>query len=248
MKAFIVALQFLTRFPTPRLHEVAERDTAMSLLFYPLIGALMGAVLWWVDGLLQPLALNSALHAALILALWVWLSGGLHLDGVADCADAVAGGRGDRERMLALMKDPGNGTAAVLQLVLLLLLKWAALITILHNGLAVLLVAVLALGRGSVLFLFATTPYVRSGGLGQAMTRARPAWLFAAFLLTLGAVAYWSYPYTPLVLAYALHLMVMRWVWLRRIGGITGDVCGQLIEGGELVMLLAIIVLPVLHL
>jgi adenosylcobinamide-GDP ribazoletransferase len=67
------------------------------------------------------------LHAALLLTVWVLLSGGLHLDGLADSADAWLGGFGDRERTLTIMKDPRSGPIAVVVLVLVLLLKFCAL-------------------------------------------------------------------------------------------------------------------------
>jgi adenosylcobinamide-GDP ribazoletransferase len=104
LRPFLVALQFLTRLPVHMPEPPDEREIGQSLLYYPLVGLLLGlmlAALAWAmrDG-------SSMLHAALLLAMWVLMTGGLHLDGLADSADAWVGGQGSRERTLAIMKDP----------------------------------------------------------------------------------------------------------------------------------------------
>lgn len=240
-QSFFIAWQFLTRFPAPHYEYVSERSVAASLLYYPLIGALMGGLLWQLNEYLPLLHLNPWLQAAILLAIWVWMSGGLHLDGVADCADAVAGGNGDRQRILELMKDSSAGTAAVVHVVLVLLLKWAALLTLIRLDMTYLLVMVFALGRSSVLFLFTTTAYVREQGLGRGMADSlyRGA-SFGVFLLALiGAIIAAPYVIMPVPVIFALYLVWLRHRWIKHIGGITGDVCGMAIETSEVVMLLA---------
>lgn len=238
--AFFIAWQFLTRFPSPRFQHFSQRAVAASLLYYPLIGAMMGAVLWGVNQYLPLLPLNPWLQAAVLLMIWVWMSGGLHLDGVADCADAVAGGNGDRQRILDLMKDSAAGTAAVIHLVLVLLLKWAALLSLIRMEMTSLLVIVLALGRNSVLFLFTTTAYVRKQGLGQHMAEGlQRGASFTVFLLVLvAAVLALPYPLMLLPVIYGLYLLWLRQHWIKLIGGITGDVCGMAIEKSETLILL----------
>src|SRR4030067_260313 len=109
VRSFFIAVQFLTRFPLPAFDRPKGRDAGRSLLFYPLVGLLIGAVL---------VALNEAaagaaesVRAALLLAAWVIVTGGLHLDGLADSADAWVGGLGDPGRTPALLKDPRSGPA-----------------------------------------------------------------------------------------------------------------------------------------
>ena len=115
-----MALQFLSGWPVSWPGMPAPREVGRSLLFCPLVGRLFGLVLWWGSHLLQ--AVPVPLHAALLLSLWVLLSGGLHLDGLADSADAWLGGFGDRERTLQIMKDSRSGPVAIVTLVLVLLL------------------------------------------------------------------------------------------------------------------------------
>ena len=104
MRAFWLSLQFLTRIPTPQFAEIAPQTVGRSLLFYPLVGLIIGGLLLAVTQLTA--AASPLVTSALVLATWLLLSGALHIDGVADMADAWVGGQGDRERTLAIMKDP----------------------------------------------------------------------------------------------------------------------------------------------
>lgn len=240
MTSLLIALQFLTRLPV-RLPGMPEpREIGRSLLWYPLVGLLIGVLLvgaaWLLDG--QP----TLLSAALLLALWVGLSGGLHLDGLADTADAWVGGYGDRERTLTIMKDPRSGPIAVVVLVVLLLLKFAALAAVLQAGQWLLLVLAPWLARGMLPLLFMTTPYVRPGGLGQALAehlprRELPLWLAAqgVAMLVLGWSAW---------VALAAALVVFGWLrgrFLQRLGGTTGDTAGALVELVEVGVLVGVV-------
>ena len=149
----LIALQFLTRLPVRLPGMPAPEQVGRSLLWYPLVGLLLGALLLAAQALLnqQP----AVLQAALLLTLWVALSGGLHLDGLADTADAWVGGYGDRERTLAIMKDPRSGPIAVVVLVLLLLLKFAALLVLLQAGQTLALLLAPWLGRSALPLLLA---------------------------------------------------------------------------------------------
>ena len=165
----------------------------------------------------------------------------MHLDGLADTADAWVGGFGDRARTLAIMKDPCCGPIAVVALVVLLLLKFAALWALLAAGhWAALLLAPL-LGRSALLLLFLGTPYVREGGLGSAMAAnlpARDGWrvLLGAALACL--LAGWSGLLALLVAALAFALC--RRALLRRLGGTTGDTAGAVLELLECAVLVAL--------
>ena len=114
LQAFLIALQFLTRLPVRLPEAPGEQDIGRSLLYYPLVGLLLGFTL---AALAWALGEGTLLHAAILLAAWVLMSGALHLDGLADSADAWAGGQGDRERSLAIMKDPACGPAGAVALI-----------------------------------------------------------------------------------------------------------------------------------
>ncbi|MHC6224471.1 adenosylcobinamide-GDP ribazoletransferase [Pseudomonas sp. X10] len=240
MLPFWIALQFLSSLPVRLPGMPAPEQMGRSLLFYPLVGLLFGLLLWAASGLLQGTA--APLHAALLLACWVLLSGALHLDGLADSADAWLGGFGDRERTLQIMKDPRSGPIAVVTLMVVLLLKFCALWVLVDVGQGALLVLAPVLGRAALLGLFLCTPYVRPGGLGQALSdhlprRAGPWVLLASALLCLGLGGLRG--------GLALLLAVLVFTWLRylmcrRLGGTTGDTAGALVELLELAVLLGL--------
>src|SRR3981081_3550844 len=125
VRPMLIAVQFLTCFPIRLATPPAGREVGLSLLWYPALGLLLGLLLWVAAMLLSPLA--TPLAAAVVLAAWVSCTGALHLDGLADTADAWVGGHGNRERTLAIMKDPCWGRGAVAAVVGLLLVKFAAL-------------------------------------------------------------------------------------------------------------------------
>jgi adenosylcobinamide-GDP ribazoletransferase len=189
--------------------------------------------------------LTDFLTAALLLALWVGLTGGLHLDGLADSADAWLGGYGDRERTLAIMHDPCSGPIAVVVLVIVLLLKFSALQSLLAQGATGLLVVTPLLGRTALVVLFLTTPYVRSRGLGSELAHEVPRSMsLAVVILTAILVAGWlGRNGIVLLLVSALVFWLLRRLMQRRIGGTTGDTAGALLEIMETQILLVLAIL-----
>ena len=240
MLPFWIALQFLSSLPIRLPGMPQPQELGRSLLLYPLVGLLFGGLLWGLSALLAGAPLM--LHAALLLTVWVLLSGGLHLDGLADSADAWLGGFGDRERTLTIMKDPRSGPIAVVTLVLVLLLKFCALLALIEQqNSAVLLVAPL-IGRSALLAVFLTTPYVRAGGLGQALADHLPrrAGWWVLGLSALGCVVLAGYAgLWALVLATAGFVWLRR-VVMRRLGGTTGDTAGALLELLEVLVLVGL--------
>nr|WP_312230653.1 adenosylcobinamide-GDP ribazoletransferase [Pseudomonas sp.] len=231
-----IALQFLTRLPVRLSGMPTPEQTGRSLLFYPLVGGLIGTLLIAAAHLLE--GAPAVLQAALLLTLWVGLTGALHLDGLADSADAWMGGFGDRERTLAIMKDPRSGPIAVVVLVLLLLLKFAALLALLDQGNHLVLILAPVLGRGALLALFLYTPYVRPGGLGDALKAHLPrssATVALAVTTLLGLLlgGFW------VMMAVAGVFLWLRRMMLQRLGGTTGDTAGALLEVIECAVLLA---------
>ncbi|WP_374666515.1 adenosylcobinamide-GDP ribazoletransferase [Acinetobacter sp.] len=241
MMPFWIALQFLTVFPIQLKTIPSAQQNGRSLLFYPVIGLLIGLILLAVAVLLQPVPL--ILQASLILVIWIWLTGGLHLDGLADTADAWVGGFGDAERTLKIMKDPACGPIGVLSLIIICLLKWSALYLLLEQQLYGALLLFPVFGRLTALFLFLTAPYVRAKGLGSAMADHLPrtaAWL----LIALSVIASLYFSWLGLIASVSTFIC---WIYLRRkfiqrIGGMTGDTIGAGIEITECISLLAFVV------
>ena len=171
------------------------------------------------------------------------LTGGLHLDGLADSADAWAGGLGERERSLEIMKDPRSGALAIVILILVMLVKFAALHALLtKNSLLIVIVPVMA--RAAIPLLFITTDYVRENGLGSDMVNHLPRKgvyvsvvlsLCLVFVLADFSVVLWLIAVAVLVFYFLRQLMIDR------IGGTTGDTAGALIEILEAILLTTLV-------
>jgi adenosylcobinamide-GDP ribazoletransferase len=240
MRAFLLALQFLTTLPVRvnRAHDASLQ--ALSLLWYPAVGLVLGGLLQLFCELLPP---PFYLQAMLTVALWIVFTGGLHLDGLSDCADAWVGGLGDRDRTLQILKDPLCGSMGVIALVTLISLKGVALAAVIQNGQLHWLWTVPFLARMSLILLFATTRYVRPQGLGEILARdfsrvwARRV-LFAATVATCAILPMhlWIVLFSVLLIIFLL----VRRSSMHRLAGFTGDVAGAQVELIELGLLLAL--------
>ena len=236
VRGLLAAIGFLTRLPVPaKVFDGAAAPSA-SLAWYSAVGLLIGGLVYGLSWLLASAPPMQA--AAVLLLAWVALTGGLHLDGLADSADAWVGGLGDRERTLAIMKDPRSGPMGVTAVVLVLLLKFAALASLPPHSAALWLAPLLA--RAALTGAFMVTPYVRSGGLGSSLVGTSRAACMAglAFACVVSLGDGWR-GVRALVVA-LLAFAAWRLACMRRLGGMTGDTCGALAELTEAVVLVAL--------
>lgn len=240
MRALLVAVGFLTRVPVPPRVFDDARARSQSLAWYPLVGALLGLALAASAWLLRDAP--PLLSAALLVVAWIAATGALHLDGLADSADAWIGGLGDRERTLAIMKDPRCGPAGVVALVAVLLLKSAALASLPPQAHASLLLPPL-LARTALTMAFVSTRYVRASGIGSALAGAsRAGCLFAvASALALALAAMSGVVGIVAVATAAVVFALWRRACLTRLGGFTGDTAGALAELVEAAVLVAVV-------
>lgn len=240
IRAFVLALQLLTRLPAPSPKSPPKpEELGWSVLWFPVVGLIIGALLaglhtalWLVD---------PGVLAALILSVWVLVTGGLHLDGLADTADAWIGGQGDRDRTLAIMKDPRSGPIAVAVIVLVLLNKFAALQVLLAGDARLVLLLTPALGRVVIVLLLITTPYVRAEGLGASYADYLPRLSCTALVLlaAITTVALLGWQGGLLLAVLGTGFLGMRHWLLARLGGATGDTLGAACELAETAALLA---------
>jgi adenosylcobinamide-GDP ribazoletransferase len=238
IQPFLIALQFLTQLPVQLGVQPCEKDIGRSLLYYPLVGLMIGALLVTLGW-----SLNNAptlITAALLVTAWIMITGGLHLDGLADSADAWIGGMGDREKTLAIMKDPACGPAGVVAILLIILLKFTALHSLLMTDEWTALFLATIIGRTLLPVLLLTTPYVRLNGLGFILSTYQPkrmSIIGVAITTALILLATRLYGLWLLIAAITLFL-ILRHMMLRRIGGTTGDTAGALVEVVETTVLL----------
>jgi adenosylcobinamide-GDP ribazoletransferase len=236
MRGLFAAIGFLTRLPVPARAFDGARSPSAQLAWYPAVGLLIGGLLWCLGWLLS--GAPPLLAAALLLAAWVVLTGALHLDGLADSADAWVGGLGDRERTLAIMKDPRSGPIGVTAVVLVLLLKFAALASLPQPSAALWVAPLLA--RAALTVAFMTTPYVRSGGLGSGLVGESRLACGLALVLTVVVSLFAGWHGVRALVAATLVFAWWRWACQSRLGGMTGDTCGALTELTEAAVLVAL--------
>jgi adenosylcobinamide-GDP ribazoletransferase len=231
MKGLLIAIQFLTRLPTPRL-RVSGAEFGASIRWFPAVGLILGAIVAggsWVGAAIDPWTGTLA-----GLVLWVAVTGALHLDGLGDVADAAGAAHKDRDRVLAVLADPHIGSfgavAIGMQLIAKLVLLHALVAT--NAWLAIGLIPFAA--RIAPLFWTRWLPDLHAGLASRFRAAVRPLDLaiWAAALLP----AIWFSP--SLLAAPVLWFGWAAWLW-RKLGGISGDGHGAGIELTETGLLLA---------
>lgn len=133
MRSLILAVQFLTRLPTPQLKTFDPAWLADAARWFAPVGLLVGAVVWLA--VLAGSLLDPWLGALLGLLAWLWVTGGLHLDGLADLADAQGAAHRSRERFLEVLKDPHLGSFGVMSMAMQLIAKLVLLMLVLKFAL-----------------------------------------------------------------------------------------------------------------
>lgn len=239
LRAAAAAVAFLTRLPVGRRLSLDGADVARGALLFPLVGAGMGVILG-LTAMLLDARLPALAAAGAALALGLLLTGAIHLDGLADTADAL-GGR-SRADALAIMRDHAVGTYGAAAVVLDLLLKATAIATLLERGDAVLaLVSAGALSRAAALPLAFALPYARDpSGPGGVLSGRVTIWAAAGGIaLAAGiAVALLGIPGGVMVGAVGLGTLLLGLAYRHWLGGVTGDLLGAATELSETLALL----------
>jgi adenosylcobinamide-GDP ribazoletransferase len=242
-RALLAAVTFLTRLPLGGAVRLDGDDVARAGPAFPLVGAGIGAAVGATAAGLSH-SLTPLLAAAVAVALGALLTGALHLDGLADSADAL--GARSRTRALEIMRDHAVGAYGAVAIAIDLLLRTAALSALLgHGGVLRLAVAAGALSRLAPVALAALLPYARpGGGAGAPLTRGgRPRALVAA-ALAVGVAAAVAGSDGLVLAALTAVLVALGAVWLRHwLGGVTGDTLGAASELVELVVLVCAVAL-----
>lgn len=245
--AFSLALQFLTRIPVPVRSVLRPEDYGRSVFFFPFVGLIIGLIISLMMAGLDSLfpRADPGVAAVLLLTAWVLITGGLHLDGLADVADAWIGGHGDRDKTLAIMKDPRSGPMAMMVVVLIMLAKFAALRAAVERDAWEMLVWTPVLGRSAMLLMMLTTSYVRPGGIGVVYTEHLPRRGCVGLLLALTTlvVLQWRWDSAALLVLLGIGFVFLRRAFLQRLGGTTGDTLGATCELTEASALLILVLL-----
>lgn len=230
-----MSLALLTTIPFRHPEDWQAGDGGRVAAWFPLVGALIGGVVWlaW-SGLIQ--FFPPLLSGILTLAVWVALTGGLHLDGLADCCDGLLGVAGPARR-LEIMKDPRLGAFGVIGLILILMLKGTALASLSSTTSAGIFLAA-TLGRWCILPA-GLLPAVSPGGMGaDFVSGLQRRSLLLAGILPLGLAIILGMKGIVAMLIGLLAALVILAFAKTRIGGVNGDVFGCVVEVVETVVLL----------
>ena len=235
MQSLILAFQFLTRLPMPQVRDFTPARLATSVRWFPFVGLVIGGVLLalvWLASRIDPW-----LAAWFGLLGWIVVTGGLHLDGLADVADALGAAHRDRERLLAVLKDPHLGTFGVLTLIVQLSGKLVLLELVVRNSHWAALVLIPAWARLGILFWQTLPPL--APGYGARMSESVPKRARALWLALLAVLSLFVAP--PLLAAPLVIWLYRRWL-LKKLGGMTGDCLGAGVEVVELALLISLLV------
>ena len=239
MRTLRIAFGLMTTLPVKLPDDWSPGDSGRAAIWFPLVGLVVGALTWlaWKGAML----IFPPLVAGIItLVAWVALTGGLHLDGLADCCDGLLASV-PTERRLEIMKDPHLGAFGVIGLTLVLLLKAATLATLTPaTSFGILLAATLA--RWCVLPA-GLRPSGRPGGLGADFSLGlQRSFIYVGAVLPMAlAVVLQVQGSLSLLAGVGVTLLILR-LARSRIGGVTGDVLGTIVEVVETVVLLVFVV------
>ncbi|WNC30582.1 adenosylcobinamide-GDP ribazoletransferase [Thermosynechococcus sp. PKX82] len=226
------AIAFYTCLPIP---PNCPMQLAGAAKWCPWVGLLLAVLLWGTHQLLAFLHVPPLVASVLVVALWLGLTGGLHLDGAMDTADGLA--VRDQQRRLEVMADSRTGAFGVMAGLVILLLKVAALSS-LERGQV--LVWVLVIGRLAQVWAIARYPYLKPQGTGQIhkASCAFPRDFWPSGLLVLLLSFLLPLPFGQLLFGLLLIPLIPAWFqW--QLGGHTGDTYGAVVEWTEALMLVA---------
>lgn len=243
MKDFLRALSFLTILPMGQLPLSEEKELARSMVFFPLVGLVIGLLLALGYYLLSFL-FSKSLVLWLTIGLLALLTRGLHLDGFADTMDGLGSG-GTRKKILEVMRDSRIGSFGVISLILLIGAKYFTLDQIPIPSIPYTLILMTVMGRNTMVLVCYRSPYARSeGGLAKPFTenlgyREMALSLVSAFgiaLLLMGLKGILVF------LGICLFSLGYRFFFIKKLGGVTGDILGAANELAELLCLILLII------
>jgi len=250
-----LAIRFLTIFPIATFplsnninqdeEENLEENFANSMAFFPLVGMLIGVFLVILRRIFYYFPVSPLVSDTLILIVWIWLSGGLHLDGFTDSVDGFLGGH-NKEEILNIMKDSTTGAKGVVALVSLLLLKFVLLVEMPLSLKDATLFFTPAIGRWSmVIAAFLGKPARLKDSMGK-LFMDYVSWrevIFASLTLAVIGILLFKLYFLPLlIVGIGIVLLILKYCQ-KKIGGISGDILGAINEIVEVSILLTFYIL-----
>lgn len=240
MSSFLLAVQFLTTLPL-KLKNFNENKAAWALIYFPVVGLLLGSILVGLDKLLLASGFSSLAENIILVVALIIITGGIHLDGLSDTTDAFLSGK-KKEEMLAIMRDPHIGVMGVLSLISIILLKVGLLSSFNISLKPAVLILMCILSRWSAVWQIYLFPYARQEGKAKLFTQGINLRIFltsAVITIICVALTLRAAGLVILLIISCLTYLAGKFV-CRKIGGITGDTLGAVIESMEVITLLTV--------
>jgi adenosylcobinamide-GDP ribazoletransferase len=239
--SFIAALRFLTSIPLPGNREISPEQLGKATSFFPVVGLIIGGILallnWLLAFILPPEVVNALLIAAIVI-----LTGAMHLDGLADTCDGIAGHKSVEERW-AVMRDSRTGAFGVVGIVIILLVKFVSLNSAPEDMMIPVLLFMPVVSRWAMVYALFAYPYARPSGLGTAFKQATRWPQFTVATVITFAIAAALFPLFSL-----LGLILIFGIWVvtallviyfrYKFAGLTGDTYGAINEVAEVMALM----------
>ncbi len=246
--SFLAALRFLTTIPLPRWRAANGEEIGRSIVYFPVVGGIIGLILVGLNWLFS-LFLPPAVAGGLLIAAMVLLSGALHLEGMVDTCDGIAGHKSVEDRW-RVMHDSRAGAFGVIGVVVLLLVKYLSLNSIPPNLLTAALVLMPVVSRWMMVYAIFAYPYARPEGFGKIF-KQNTSWqrftiataITLAIVIVVALLTNLSYFYLA-----GLVIMISSWVTVvvlatyltRKFAGLTGDTYGAINEVTEVCVLILV--------
>ncbi len=242
--SFLAAARFLTILPVSWRSEKDIHHLPFSLYFFPVVGLLAG---FFIAGLsfIVGCFFSQSVVAVIAVVLLIAVSGGLHMDGLADSFDGLFSSR-DRQKTLTIMRDSRIGVMGVLAVISIFCLKWSVLSSLEQSHLIGTLVLVVFSGRVSMLMSMAVLDYVRTEGLGTPFLDEKGSNVKMAAIIGCGLYLFCLFIFPLLLVAFSflatlLTVVLFSWYCQRKIGGYTGDTLGGTCELTETAVCMAMV-------
>lgn len=246
VQAFWASIAYFTRLPVPSRLQLGSHDLARGMMFFPWLGLLIGILQAQVYWLCQHF-LPQELAVLICILVAIALTGGLHEDGLGDCADGFGGGYGDRQKTMAIMKDSRLGSYGVLAITSIVLWRFTCLTALPSQQILFILPFSQAASRLLALFISWSLPYVsQEGSLSTAKTQFHFSWQAATIAALSTLLFSFLLPVSHgLILSSFLVLtfLALRHTFKKKLGGFTGDCLGASQQLAEAVLLGAWVVI-----
>jgi len=241
MKYFLIALQFLTILPVKIKTEVKEADLGRSLVYFPIVGGVIGIFLAVISLIFGFLSRDISIVMVLIAS--AVLTGDLHLDGFGDVCDGFFGAR-DKEKVLNLMRDSRIGAFGVIGLLSLFLLKFVLLLNVPQKTLPAMLIVMVMFARWIQVLACYKFDYVRTQGKAKGFTEGadKKGLVIATCFLLIAGLGLGGVKMLVILAFASLPVIFFMYYVKKRIGGMTGDTIGGASEIAELSFLLFLVI------